>query len=43
MINEYEVILVGGGHRNGLGLARIFGLNSIKVRRVVIAENGKNF
>ena len=30
MINEYEVIHVGGDHHNGLGLARIFGLNSIK-------------
>ena len=43
MDKNYEVILVGGDHHNGLGLARIFGLNNIKVHCVVIAENGKSF
>ena len=29
-VNEkYEVIIVGGDHHNGLGLARIFGINGI--------------
>lgn len=31
----HEVVIVGGNHHNGLGLARIFGLNGIVVHSVV--------
>lgn len=43
-VNEkYEVIIVGGDHHNGLGLARIFGINGIVVHSVVVSDNGKSF
>ncbi len=37
------VYLVGGDHHNGLGLARIFGLNGIEVRSLVIGDCAKSF
>lgn len=40
---NYEVIIVGGDHHNGLGLARIFGINKVKVHSFVISENSKSF
>lgn len=40
---NYEVIIVGGDHHNGLGLARIFGINKVKVHSFVISENLKSF
>lgn len=44
MVEEkYEVIIVGGDHHNGLGLARIFGINKIVVHSIVISDNKKSF
>ena len=40
-ITDYEIIIVGGNHHNGLGLARIFGLNGMKVNSIVIDEHSK--
>lgn len=42
-ISKIEVIIVGGNHHNGLGLARIFGLNNIVVHAMVVDHNKKSF
>lgn len=42
-MKNYEVIIVGGDHHNGLGLARIFGLNNVKVHSIVINDVKKSF
>lgn len=38
-----KVILIGGDHHNGLGLARSFGLNGIKPFGLIITSNNKSF
>lgn len=43
MKNGYEVIIIGGEHHNGLGLARILGLNGIRVHAYVIGDIKKSF
>ena len=40
---ENKVIIIGGDHHNGLGLARIFGLNGKKVFAVVITDQQKSW
>lgn len=42
-IPENKVIIIGGDHHNGLGLARIFGLNGKKVFAVVISNKKKSW
>lgn len=37
------VFIVGGDHHNGLGLARIFGLNGVEVRSIVAGDCKKSF
>ena len=37
------VFIVGGDHHNGLGLARIFGLNGVEVRSIVVGDCQKSF
>jgi predicted ATP-grasp superfamily ATP-dependent carboligase len=37
------VYVVGGDHHNGLGLARIFGLNGVEVRSLVAGDCKKSF
>lgn len=41
--NRNVVYIVGGDHHNGLGLARIFGLNGIEVRSIVVGNCKKSF
>lgn len=36
-----KVILLGGNHHNGLGLARIFGINGIKPYGIIIGKDSK--
>lgn len=43
VMNKIEVIIVGGDHHNGLGLARIFGLNNIVVHAVIVDKTKKAF
>ena len=38
-----EVIIIGGNHHNGLGLARILGINGIIVHSIVIDKNKNSF
>lgn len=38
-----KVILIGGDHHNGLGLARSFGLNGIEPFGLIISSNNKSF
>lgn len=38
-----KVVIIGGDHHNGLGLARIFGLNKKKVFAVVISDKKKSW
>lgn len=38
-----KVFIIGGDHHNGLGLARIFGLNGIKVHAIVISEKKRSW
>ena len=38
-----EVIIIGGNHHNGLGLARILGINQIIVHSIVIDKNKNSF
>lgn len=40
---ENKVIIIGGDHHNGLGLARIFGLNGKKIFAVVITDQQKSW
>ena len=42
-IPENKVIIIGGDHHNGLGLARIFGLNGKKVFAVVISDKKRSW
>lgn len=42
-VPENKVIIVGGDHHNGLGLARIFGLNGKKVFAVVICDKKRSW
>lgn len=41
--NQNVVYVVGGDHHNGLGLARIFGLNGVEVRCLVAGDCKKSF
>lgn len=38
-----KIITIGGEHHNGLGLARIFGLNNYEVHSLVVSEKKSNF
>lgn len=38
-----KVILIGGSHHNGLGLAGSFGINGIKPYGVIVGKDGKSF
>ena len=40
---EHEAIIIGGNHHNGLGLARILGINGVKVHAVVVDECKDSF
>ena len=42
-IMNFNIIIVGGNHHNGLGLARIFGINGYKVIVVVVDKCKKSF
>ena len=42
-IPENKVIIIGGDHHNGLGLARIFGLNGKNVFAVVISNKKRSW
>ena len=37
-----KVILIGGNHHNGLGLARSFGVNGIKPYGVIVGEGAEH-
>ncbi len=37
------VYIIGGDHHNGLGLARILGINGVEVRALIICNNKKSF
>lgn len=37
-IPQNRVIIIGGDHHNGLGLARIFGLNDTKITAIIISN-----
>lgn len=41
MADLNKVILLGGNHHNGLGLARIFGINGIKPYGIIIGKDSK--
>lgn len=38
-----KIITIGGEHHNGLGLARIFGLNNYEVHSLVVSEKKIKF
>lgn len=42
-LKQNVVYIVGGDHHNGLGLARIFGLNGVEVRSLVVGDCKKSF
>lgn len=42
-MNKTGVYIVGGDHHNGLGLARIFGINGVVVHSIVIGDCKKSF
>lgn len=37
-----KVILIGGNHHNGLGLARSFGVNGIKPYGIIVGEGAEH-
>lgn len=39
----HEAIIIGGNHHNGLGLARILGINGVRVHAVVVDECKDSF
>lgn len=41
-IPKNKVILIGGNHHNGLGLARSFGVNGIKPYGVIVGEGAEH-
>lgn len=41
--SDNKIIIIGGDHHNGLGLARIFGLNGRKVFAVIITNQRKSW
>lgn len=42
-IPQNRVIIIGGDHHNGLGLARIFGLNGKKVSAIIISNKKRSW
>lgn len=40
---KHEAIIIGGNHHNGLGLARILGINGVKVHAVVVDKCKDSF
>lgn len=42
-VPQNRVIIVGGDHHNGLGLARIFGLNGKKITAIVVSNKKRSW
>lgn len=42
-IPQNRVVIVGGDHHNGLGLARIFGLNGKKITAIVVSNKKRSW